>query len=362
MIRVCCPTAFRVTLVAGFTMLLTSAYYRVPAANVMAESANAFLNSLTAEQKAKATFDMKDAEREFFHFVPDNNIQQTLKRGRKGLTLREMTPAQKHLAQAMLSAGLSQRGYIKATSIMSLEDILRILEKDDGERRNPEKYYFSVFGKPADQGAWGYRVEGHHLSLSFTVIDGKVIGAPMFYGTNPAMVKEGPRAGLRVLAREEDLGRELFTMLSDDQKKTALVQAEAYKDILTGADRRAALKGQPNGLPVSKLNAKQKAALQALLEEYCHNLPEQVAQYRLDQIKKSAGQTYFAWAGSAAKGEGHYYRVSSPAFLVEYDNTQNGNNHVHSIWRDMEGNDFGEDLLKAHLRASHGTDKLEVAP
>lgn len=352
MFRNCCPHAFRAALIGGFGLLLCSAYYRVNSPSVMADAATAFLNSLTPEQKGKTAFDFKDDERHFFHFVPDNNIQQTLKRGRKGLTLGEMSPHQKHLAQALLNAGLSQRGYIKAISIMSLEDILRIQEKDNGTRRNPEKYYFSIFGAPAEKGTWSYRVEGHHLSLHFTVVNGKVVGTPLFLGTNPALVKEGPRAGLRVLAKEEDLGRELLVALSADQKKLAVLQKEAYKDILTMANRKAAIEGAPAGLPMNKMNAKQKAMLQALLEEYCSNLPEQAAMARQDAIKKSGNNIWFAWTGVEEKGGPHYYRVQGSTFLVEYDNTQNGANHVHSVWREYDG-DWGDDILKAHYAASH---------
>lgn len=344
--------AMRGATILAFAGLLTSAYYRVQSPVVMSEAARAFLKSLTPEQKAKATFSFDDDERHFFHFVPDNNIQQTLKRGRKGLTLREMTSPQKHLAHALLNAGLSQRGYIKATQIMSLEDVLRILEKDDGERRNPEKYYFSIFGDPSENGTWSYRVEGHHISLHFIVVNGKVVATPMFYGTNPAEVKEGPRAGLRVLAKEEDLGRELVMALTPEQKKTAIVAAEGYKDIFTMADRKAALKGQPSGLSASKMNAKQRQILMSLLEEYCYNLPDQAAQVRMDQIKKAGNNMFFAWAGPEERFKGHYYRVQAPTFLVEYDNTQNGANHIHSVWREYEG-DFGDDLLKAHYQSAH---------
>ncbi|MBI3684162.1 MAG: DUF3500 domain-containing protein [Acidobacteria bacterium] len=318
----------------------------------MSDTARAYLASLTLDQRSKGAFDFKDQERFFWHFVPDNNIVQTQKRGRKGLTLREMTPSQKHLAHALLNAGLSQRGYIKATSIMSLEEILRIMENDNGERRNPEKYYFTVFGEPSEKGVWAYRVEGHHLSLHFTVIDGKVVSTPLFMGSNPAEVKQGPRQGLRVLAREEDLGRDLLKSLTTEQKKVAIVTADAYKDILTGASRKAALAGQPSGLHASKMTARQRQLLQALLEEYCSNLPDQVAQWRLDQVKKAGTNLHFAWAGGEERGQGHYYRVHAPAFLVEYDNTQNDANHIHSVWRDIEG-DWGEDLLKAHYQASH---------
>jgi hypothetical protein len=323
--------------------LLTSAYHRLNSSSVMAEGANRFLASLTPEQRAKATFSFEDDERQNWHFVPIE---------RKGLALREMTAAQKHLASALLSAGLSQQGYIKAETVMSLEDVLRILEKGTGPERDPEKYYFSIFGQPAETGTWGYRVEGHHLSQNYTVVSGHVAGAPSFFGANPAEVREGPRKGLRTLGAEEDLGRAVIQALDPEQRKIAVVHAEAYKDILTFADRQAALKGQPSGLPASKMNPKQLSLLMALLEEYARNMPEQIAQSREEQIQKAGTDIYFAWAGGIEKGEPHYYRVQTPTFLIEYDDTQNEANHIHSVWRDFNG-DFGLDLLKLHYQTSH---------
>jgi hypothetical protein len=331
-------------LIAGMgIVLLTSAYYRIHSSAIMADTANAFLASLTPEQRAKATFVMTDDERMNWHYIPKE---------RKGLALREMAPYQKSLAQALLAAGVSQRGYIKAVSIMSLEDVLKQKENDNGERRNPEKYYFSIFGEPKQNGTWGYRVEGHHVSLNFTVVNGKVVTTPAFFGANPAEVRQGPRAGLRVLAREEDLGRDLMTALTPEQKGVAIVDKEAYKDIITAASRKAALAGQPNGLPAAKMTAKQREMLSALLEEYADSFPEEIAQARLDQVKKAGNNLYFAWAGVTEKGGPHYYRVQSPTFLVEFDNTQDGANHIHSVWRDFN-NDFGTDLLKQHYETSH---------
>jgi hypothetical protein len=330
--------------VAVVLVLLTSAFYRTQSAPVMSGAAKAFLASLTPEQSAKAAFPFDSEERFNWHFIPKE---------RKGLSLREMTGPQKALAHALLSAGLSQQGYIKATSIMSLEEILRILEKDTaGNRRNAEGYFFSVFGEPKDPGTWGYRVEGHHLSLNFTVANGKVVGSPAFFGTNPAEVREGPRKGLRVLGEEEDKARELLTALSPEQKKVAILTKDAYKDIITAASRKASLEGQPTGLHVSKMNAKQRAQLLAVVEEYAHNMPEQLAQARLDQFKKAGNNMYFAWAGVEEKGGPHYYRVQAPEFMIEYDNTQGNANHVHSVWRDFNG-DFGLDLLGQHYRTSH---------
>jgi hypothetical protein len=337
------PTRWRLLIAGIGIVLLTSAYHRIHSAAIITDTAKNFLVSLTPEQKAKATFQFSDDERFNFHFIP---------RDRKGLPLREMTPWQRHLAHALLSAGLSQRGYIKATTIMSLEDVLRILEKDDGERRNPEKYYFSIFGDPAEKGTWGYRVEGHHISLNFTLVNGSIVASPNFFGANPAEVRQGPRAGLRVLGREEDLGRDLITSLTAEQKAVAIVSKTAYPDILTEASRKASLKGQPNGLQASKMNAQQREKLTALLEEYVHTFPEQIAQARLEQVKKAGNNLFFAWAGVEERGGPHYYRIQSPTFVIEYDNTQNNNNHIHAVWRDFNG-DFGLDLLADHYKTSH---------
>lgn len=333
----------RLAMVAAAVMLLTSAYHRVQSSDVMSQAANAFLSSLTPDQKARATFQFQDEERLNFHFIP---------RERKGLAIREMNPVQRHLANALLAAGLSQRGFIKATQIMSLEEVLRIIENDAGERRNADKYYFSIFGQPAPDSTWGYRVEGHHLSQNFTVARGRVVDAPSFFGSNPAEVRQGPRQGLRVLAAEEDLGRDLLMSLDDSQRKVAVVSDTAYKDILTAANRKASLEGQPSGLPASKMNAKQFEKLTALIAEYAHNMPEQMAQARMEQAKKAGKNLHFAWAGTGERGGPHYYRIQAPSFLIEYDNTQNGANHVHSVWREFTG-DFGADILQEHYRTSH---------
>jgi len=324
-------------------MLLTSAYTRVPSSSIMETAAKNFLNSLTPEQRAKATYKFDDDQRFDWHFIP---------KPRKGLPLREMTSYQNKLAHALLSAGLSQRGYIKAVTIMSLEDVLKTMEKDSGEKRNPDGYFFTVFGEPSANGVWGFRVEGHHVSQNYTVVSGKVVDSPSFFGSNPADIKDGPRKGTRVLAAEEDLARELVTSLDEGQKKVAVVDQKAYKDIFTMASRKAALEGQPSGLDAAKLNSKQFAMLMALLGEYANNVPEQMAQAREEQIKKVGKNMHFAWAGSLDRGGPHYYRVQTPTFLIEYDNTQNDANHVHSVWRDYNG-DFGLDLLKAHYQSSH---------
>ena len=313
------------------------------AGSLLLETANRFLAALDNEQRAKATFPFDSDERLNWHFIP---------KVRKGLPLREMTPYQKHLASALLSAGLSQTGYIKAVTIMSLEDVLKTLENASDEYRNPEKYFFSIFGVPSATDPWGYRVEGHHLSQNYTIVNGKVTDAPSFFGANPAEVRQGPRKGLRTLAAEDDLGFELIQSLDAPQRKIAVVDPTAYKDILTAASRKAALTGQPSGFSAANMNTKQFDALRALLHEYAHNVPGSLTERRTDQIAKAGKEIFFAWSGGIDRGSPHYYRVHAPSFLIEFDDTQNNANHIHSVWRDFNG-DFGADLLKQHYDSHH---------
>lgn len=327
----------------------------------MVETAKRFLASLTDDQRAAAQFSFDDQERFFWHYIPADDIPKRYQRERKGLPLLRMTPMQKHLAAALLSAGLSQQGYIKATEIMSLEEVLRLIEGGAPGRRDPEKYFFSVFGDPSEKGRWGYRVEGHHVSLHFTVVDGKAVGNPSFFGSNPAVVPQGPMKGMRILGREEDKARALLTALTPDQRKTAIVDATAYPDILTAASRKAALEGQPSGLQVAKMTSAQRQLLTDLINEYIDNLPAEMAEQRTARVKSAGDRIWFAWAGGAEKGQKHYYRVQAPGFLIEYDNTQNDGNHIHSVWRDFNG-DWGEDLLKEHYQtapAAHGHDPAQ---
>ena len=312
--------------------------------STITQAANHFLDALTPEQKSLAVLPFASAERENWFYTPVP---------RKGLPLREMSPGQKSLATALLAAGLSQQGFIKAETIMSLEDVLRIAENDNGERRNPEKYYFTIFGAPSDSRPWGYRVEGHHVSQNYTVIGGRIADTPSFFGSNPREVRVGPRKGLRILAQEEDLARNLLHALTPGQLQVAIVDQHAYKDILTTNSRIAALKGQPSGIPASTLSDRQFELLTGLLNIYAGNMPEQLAHARMQRVKDVGHRISFAWAGAIEKGGPHYYRIQSPAFLVEYDCTQDNANHIHSVWRDFNG-DWGMDVLKLHLQDSHG--------
>lgn len=311
----------------------------------MAAAANNLWAALTLEQQKQAGFEFADDERYNFHFVP---------RDRKGLPWGQMTTTQRHLAHAMLSTGLSQRGFAQAMTIMSLEEILAGIEQGKGPKRDPELYYFTVFGKPdAEQGTWGWRVEGHHLALNFTVVNGRgIAGAPAFLGANPGEVRDGPRKGLRILAAEEDMGFQLIGMLDDAQRKLAVIDAKAPDEIITGASRKAE-PGEPKGIAASDLKPEQAILLRSLVHLYAHRLREEVAHDELASIDEAGwDKVRFAWAGATDPGAGHYYRIHGPTFLIEFDNIQNNANHPHTVWRDLTG-DFGEDLLRQHYEKDH---------
>lgn len=322
----------------------------VRAAHEMAHAAQNLWASLSDAQKGKAGYEFKSDQRYDWHFIP---------RARKGLPWKEMSPAQQHLAHGLLASGLSNRGYLQAQTIMSLEEILKEMEQGKGPVRDPELYYFTIFGTPGGKDPWGWRVEGHHLALNFTVVGEKgAVAGPTFLGSNPAEVRQGPRKGLRVLGHEEDLARRLVKSLSDDQKKKAIYASEAPKDIISFVVRKAEpLK--PEGILYSDLNAEQKQMLTDLIAFYAERLRPELSSQDLAKVMKSGvDKVAFAWAGGLDMGQPHYYRVQGPTFLLEYDNTQNNANHVHSVWRDFQG-DFGEDLLKKHYETAgdgHGHD------
>ncbi len=346
---------FRAAAVGVSALLLTAAYKRAEPSSVMADAANAFLNSLWPDQKAKASYAFDDDERLSWHFVPAGvNYKPGDRELRKGMPLGSMQPFQRELATALIAAGLSEQGIIKAHQIMSLEQVLLIAEgANPANRRDPDNYYITIFGKPAAKGTWGYRIEGHHLAQNYTIVDGKVSGSPAFFGSNPAEVRVGPRKGLRVLAQEDDLGYEVIESLDQAQQAVAVVDKTALKDIITGASRKAALNGAPNGLSAAKMTAAQYDKLMTLIEMYASNVPQAMADQRMDLARKQPKESvFFAWTGDVKRGALHYYRVQTPAFLIEMDCTQDNGNHIHSVWRDYE-NDFGLDMLKAHYNASH---------
>jgi hypothetical protein len=317
---------------------------RTSSSGSMATAAEKFLASLTPEQRQQATFPFDSAERLRWHFVPQFE--------RNGLQLKAMTEPQRKLAQDLLKTGLSDRGYTTYSQIMQLENILKVAEKGSGPTRDPEGYRFSVFGTPSPKGTWGWRVEFHHISLRFDVVNGTAISStPSFAGANPAEVKDGPQKGQRTLGLLEDTARTLVTGLDAAQRKTAVFTDVALNDIVT--ENALDIKPlSPVGLKASAMTPPQRDQLMKILDAYAGLMAADIATDRMTKIKiAGVDNITFAWAGSLERGQKHYYRVQGPTFLIEFDNTQNDANHVHSVWRDFKG-DFGRDLLRDHLRTS----------
>ena len=311
----------------------------------MQAAAVEFLDSLTTELKYRATFPMDDEEERLnWHFVPKTGE-------RKGVDLKDLNEEQEGKLWKLLSASLSAQGKEKVENIMDLESVLFILEKQD--HRDPELYYTTIFGEPKAGGTWGWRFEGHHLSLNFTVVNGKLLAtAPNFWGANPAKVPVGPKTGFRTLADEEDLARSFVQSLTKEQQEVAIIANEAPRDIYTSANKTAD-RLSPNGLLTSDMTPQQRRGLKTIIDEYLNNMPAEVAQARLDVLREAGVENIsFAWAGPTEIGAKHYYRIQGPTFLIEYDNFQNQGNHIHAVWRDFDG-DFGRDILRDHHQHQH---------
>jgi len=333
--------------VSCLTLWLAGIHAADKTPSAMSEAASAFLKGLGPELRQRASFEMTATERTAWHFVPTEMFP------RHGVTLGEMTPQQRTLAHALVESALSERGFLTARAIMDLESVLKALEPEGRFLRDPERYFFSVFGTPGPKGTWGWRAEGHHLSLNFTIVDGRMVApAPLFLGSNPAEVREGPQEGLRVLARQEDLARALVMALDATQRTQAIVSPDAPNDITT-MNRVDIEPLAPPGIAAAAMTEPQRKMLAQLIDAYIGVMAPDVAADRMAEIQKSGVEKItFAWQGSTARGERHYYRVQGPSFLIEFDNTQNDANHIHAVWRDFNG-DFGRDLLREHLAGAH---------
>lgn len=365
-------------------------------AAAMADAAAAFLDSLDDRQREHAAWPVTaDEERRRWFYTPTDH---------GGIALGELRPAQQRRAMQLVATGLSRPGYVTAATIIGLENVLDLVEgwsaQWNRERgRDPGLYYLRVFGDPG-AAAWSWRFGGHHVSLNHTIVDGRVAAlTPLFLGADPASAPLlGPHP-LRPLAGAEDLARELVRSLDEAQRTRAVLAPVAPVDIV-GANRprvsegdlplplsdvwrgpfdgvlgerlgayqrdaeRAAglrpehldavrLSSSPKGVPGGELRPDQQELLTALLDVYIGRVPDAVADEEATKYRGGAvASLAFAWAGGTEPGEGHYYRVQGPRLLVEYDNTQRSANHVHTVWRDPDG-DFGGDVLTEHLRADH---------
>jgi hypothetical protein len=333
-----------------------------PAVRKMTAAAQEYLNTLSPQLRNKAMipFDSWE-ERSNWHYIPTltPSLPVSLQRTsheRHGVSIEELNYEQRLAAHALLHSALSTQGYLKATGIMFLEEVLRETETALGRepnvvaRRNPELYFFTIFGKPSEDAPWGWRVEGHHLSLHFTSATNDLVATtPMFIGTNPAVVAHGTHAGASILAAEAGIARELLKSLNNQQLAQAIIEASAPQDIVTGNSRKVSL-GTPVGIPASRLIGAPRELLIRLVQEYINNWRSDFADRELKRVTSSGVERiHFAWAGSTESGKPHYYRIHSPNLLIEYDNTQDNANHIHTVYRDLE-NDFGIDMLRQHYK------------
>lgn len=356
----------------------------------MGEAAENFLAALSTDQRAATQLDFADqVERTTWHYTPTP---------RKGLPFTEMDRNQQRLAQKLVISGLSRGGYNTATTIMGLETLLDGKEGFDRPMwwRDSHLYLVTIFDAPDDRAPWGWRFEGHHISLNYTIVGGQIIApTPTFFGSNPA---ESPLMGnnsLRPLAGIEDLARDLMHAFSDEQRHQALLTAVAPPDMVTlnrpyvvegalpaqtpGIDDTVAVASQfrtmeslarergvteadleavrysatPKGVAAGAMTSGQQEILLALIGDYIQRMPEELAEIEMNKVKQQGVDgIHFAWAGGIERRQPHYYRLQAPRFLVEYDNTQNDANHIHSVWRDP-ANDFGADILAQHYATSH---------
>jgi hypothetical protein len=309
-------------------------------------AAQRFIDALDPDMQAKYLF--RDAERGNFHFFPI---------ARRGVSLKQLKFGQRQLGLALMSAALSHVGNQKALTIMSLGDYLRETDKTPNIHRDSDQYYFTIFGDPAPNETWGYRVEGFHLSLNVTIVAGRWISVtPSFFGAIPATVPDGPRKGLQVLQQETELGRALAQSFTAEQRKIGFGKIPDFKTetvggLITGNQRRIK-RGEPRGVAVSQMTLEQREVLLKLVRVHIGRIRKELADQDLARIDRAGtGKIHFIWAGGLEPGEPHHYLIQGPTFLIEYDNTQDQANHIHCVCRDFD-NDFG-DAIQEHYQNHH---------
>jgi hypothetical protein len=313
--------------------------------NNMQATAQKFLQTLSADQKQKALFLFDADERYNWHYIPKE---------RKGISLNELTAEQQKAAMNLLHTVLSDTGFEKTTSIMQLEKVLKEVENRQAgdDYRDPGNYHFSIFGNPLTDSIWGWRLEGHHISFNFSSDNNRLVsGTPGFLGSNPAIVLSGPEKGKQVLKDETELGFALLNSLDEKQTEKAIISTEAPGEILTAASRKAMI-SDPKGILYNELNKTQQKIFIQLLSIYIHRYTNSFALRMMQEIETAGlNNLRFAWAGAHQPGPGnpHYYRIQGPTIIIEYDNTQNNANHIHTVIRDLK-NDFGGDELLEHYK------------
>lgn len=318
-------------------------------AQQMLAATNAFINLLDSAQKAKTLYPFDADERYNFHYFPIEN--------RKGISFNELNAAQQKAAMNLVKTCLSDDAIKKVDEIMHLENVLKELEnrKADDHYRDPGKYNLTIFGLPGDNTIWGWRFEGHHICFNFSAKDKKLVsGTPGFFGANPAIVRQGPQKGMQVLKEETDNGFAMLHSLTKAQLKKAVIDTTAPGEIITFVSRKAMIE-HPAGVLYAEMTSQQQEQFLNLINIYVHRYTKLFAAEMLKEIQQAGlNNLRFAWAGyqQPETGKPYYYRIQGPTIIIEYDNSQNNANHIHSVVRDLK-NDFGGDLLSAHYKTRH---------
>ena len=304
----------------------------------------AFVNSLTIVQQKTAVFQFNEMNRYEWHFLPAKMV------GRTGIAVKDLDSIQKVNLQLLLQAYLSNEGYTKATNIMDFEYLLKELQPQN-PNRIPENYSVSVYGTPSQDSIWGWKFSGHHLALNFTIVKDKIGFAPFFFGVYPAEVRSGSKAGTRLLKDQEDFGFELINSLTPAQKQIAIFEIKAFTEIVTTNSMQVGPLA-PVGIFAREMTPSQKIVLNKVIAAYLHAMPNALANARVKKIaSEDMNEIRFGWAGETVPGKPHYYRIQGKSFLIEFDNTQDNANHIHTVWRDFNG-DFGRDLIREHYHNS----------
>jgi hypothetical protein len=306
--------------------------------------ASAFINALDSSQKGKALFAFDDITRHDWHYFPASQRQ------RDGIPMKDLDQAQKEKLVVLLQQFLSKEGYNRTRSIMDLEYILQELQPNN-PNRIPENYLVAFYGSPGQNSKWGWKFSGHHVALNYTVINDSIAFAPFFFGSDPAIVRQGPKKGFRAIKEEEDLGLELINSLTKDQRQKAIFRTRVFPDIVTG-NSKGVRPLTPVGISVSEMSEAQYEVFKKLIRSYLSSMPAPIADIRIKKMaKEDMNSLMFGWAGETELNKPHYYRIQGKTFLIEFDNAESNGNHIHLVWRDFEG-DFGTDLLREHYKNS----------
>lgn len=310
-----------------------NAQQAVSPGQAMAAAASRFMEVLDHSQKLQVRFDYDDSERLNWHFIP---------RERKGVGLWDLNGAARDAANGLVESGLTAAGYAKVLQVRSLEEVLYLFEGGEEEerrtKRHPHKYYVTIFGTPGPKSLWGWRFEGHHLSLNFSINNGKIVSStPEFFGANPGLIDAGPGRSLRVLGKREDIARQILKACSTETTSKVWLSKEAPGDIRGGGVAQPVL-SEPVGLRFADMAPEQQNLMRELIGEYLTAMPSSVVAERMKQIQKDGmNDIHFAWWGGSELNEPHHYVVQGKSFIIEYNNTQNKANHVHAIWRNTAG-------------------------